>query len=103
MEELGWNKVLFSSQHGQNTNGQTATAGFPVLFTPERQISGLMPISSFIKNQNDSDFILSPHLVRFVMCFFGYSCFRSVGSWIVGLAIGRTDSRGINVTINFFR
>ena len=59
-EELGQNKVLFGSQHGQMTNGQTATTGFSTLSALERQISNLLLVSGSTENQTNS--ILLYHL-----------------------------------------
>ena len=88
--ELSQNKVLFSFQQSQTTNGQTATTGFLTLLVLGRQIPGLLPTSGFIKNQTDSDSSLSSHLVRFIVYLFaGYLCYHLKGlvGMIVGLAI----------------
>ena len=45
---------------------------------------------------------LLPHLARFLARFVGRFCCHFVGSWIVGLATGRTKSRGTDVTLGFF-
>ena len=37
---------------------------------------------------------LSPHLAHFLARPVGRSCFRFAGSWIVGLAMGKAESRG---------
>ena len=100
-ERLGQNKILFDFQQSQTANSQIATIDFPILSTPERQISGFLPAFGSIQNQTDLDSSLSPHLVCFVACLFGRPYFRFAGSWIVGLAMGRKESRGANVTMGF--
>ena len=70
-EGLGQNKVLFGSQRGRTTNGQTAIAGSLTLPAPGRQISGFLPASDSIENQIDSDPSILPHLACFVARLFG--------------------------------
>ena len=103
-EELSWNKVLFSSQQDQIANSQTAIEGSPTLFAPKKQIFSLLPASSSVENQIDSDSSLLPHLVRFVARFFiGCPRFhlRGLIGLIVGLVMGKTESKNADITINF--
>ena len=102
-EGFSQNKILFSFQQGQTANSQTATIDFPTFPALGRQIPNLLLASGFIENQTDSDSSLSPHLVSFVMCLFCYFCFYFAGSWIVGLVIGRTESRSTHIAIDFSR
>ena len=44
---------------------------------------------------------LSPHLARFLARLINRPRFRFAGSWIVGLAMGKTESRGADVTVGF--
>ena len=105
-ERLGRNKVLFSFQQSQTTNGQIATAGFPIISMPGRQIFSFLLTSGSIENQTDSNFFLFPHLARFVACsFVSHPCFCLKGSvgLTIGLTIGEAESKGADIAISFSR
>ena len=89
-EKFSQKKMIFGSQQGQIANGQTAITNSPTLFASERQISGLLPTSNSIENQNDSDSSLSPHLACFLVYLIGrlYFCLRGSLGLAVSLAIG---------------
>ena len=73
-----------------------------MVFAQKWQISGLLPAFGSIENQTDSDFFLLPHLAHFVARLVVRLYFCFVGSWIVGLVIGRAESRGADISVGFF-
>ena len=72
-----------------------------MLFAPGRRISGLISAFGSTENQTDMNSSLLSHLVCFITCFFNHPYFRFAGSWIIGLAMDRAESKGTDVAIGF--
>ena len=70
--------MLFNFQRGQTPNNQTANTGSPVLFMPERQISGYLPASSSIKNHTD----LNTSYLSYISLYFLYISYISYISYV---------------------
>ena len=100
-EELGQNKVLCSSLTESNRQWSTpiqALRRFPC----QRDRSPATCWLLALENRTNLDSSLSPyHWVNPLARLVGCPCFCFVGSWIVGLAMGKAEFKSADVTIGF--